>query len=437
MAETNLHQLVRLRALPVREAPERVDREAHTIFGVSCAQAVEALGHGLLLDRVTLDQLADHGNRAPKGIKSRFTHPGLSSDGLGKMLGRLKDFRVEDDKVLADLHLSALAFKSPDGNLGDYVMGLAEDEPEAFGMSVVVDGEAVWVLDDGYEVPVGDTRERPKRAVADKPALRIVQFVACDAVDEPAANRDGLFSAHLWATNKWAESAFGEIDNYLARQGVTVDKAFEVALRYFDARGVKLQKLEVGMAEEAEVAVAEETQVEAPPVEAQEETDVTQEEAAALQAQMAAKETALAEAEKRLAEIEGALAEANERIAAMEAEARSERFRALAAGWVGDTARHVDLLERLAGGGGEDGEAVRFYREQQDAVAAQVKTGSLLKELGHDQELAGGSAAEKLEGEAKRLMASDAALTYAQAIERAAARNPQLYTEHISEMRGR
>ena len=52
-----------------------------------------------------------------------YTHPGLSADGLGKFLGRIHKLRREGDKVYGDLHLSALAFKSPtDGNLGDYIL---------------------------------------------------------------------------------------------------------------------------------------------------------------------------------------------------------------------------------------------------------------------------------------------------------------------------
>ena len=62
-----------------------VDREARMIHGVSVAQAVEALGHELVLDSVTLDQLVACGNARTRGVKSRFTHPGLSADGLGPL----------------------------------------------------------------------------------------------------------------------------------------------------------------------------------------------------------------------------------------------------------------------------------------------------------------------------------------------------------------
>ena len=108
----------------------QVDSEERVLRGVSLLQAVEALGHGMMVDETTLDQVVALGNGLEKGVKCRFTHPGLSSDGLGKFLGRIRQLRRDGDKVLGDLHLSALAFKSPtDGNLGDYILERAQEDP--------------------------------------------------------------------------------------------------------------------------------------------------------------------------------------------------------------------------------------------------------------------------------------------------------------------
>lgn len=228
------------RMRPARGAG-RVDREQRVIYGVSCAQAVEALGHGMELDAVTLAQIVDAGNGTWSGLKSRYTHPGLSSNGMGKFLGRLRSFRVEGDKALADLHLSESAFKSPDGNLGDYVLDLAGEDPEAFGMSIVFDMDRlVWVLADGEERDAkGD---RPEEAVSKYPVVRIKKLAACDVVDEPAANRDGMFSSALWGTNVLAAEMYTLIDNEIGRLGVTPERALEFALSYFDARGLNLRK---------------------------------------------------------------------------------------------------------------------------------------------------------------------------------------------------
>ena len=187
-----------------------VDRDTHTIHGASAMQAVEALGHRLMVDQVSLQQFADIANSKPSGLKSRFTHPGLSADGLGKLLGRMRNFRVTGDRVIGDLHLAESAARSPHGNLRDYVETLAEEDPAAFGMSVVVDGYGAWVLSDGSEQP--DDGVRPEGARDKHPALRIVETYAVDAVDEPAANRDGLFAAFSRTTNELAAQVYAVLD---------------------------------------------------------------------------------------------------------------------------------------------------------------------------------------------------------------------------------
>jgi hypothetical protein len=233
---------VQFRSLPAFGL-ERVDWDNRRINGVSLAQAVPALGHAVTLDGVTLDQIAAEGNVKKRGVKSRFTHPGLSSDGLGKHLGRIKDLRVEGDKVLGDLHLSELASKSPDGDLAAYVMGLAEEDPEAFGMSIVGSGRYVYLDEDGNEREEEDLEEKgvPEGVL---PVLRLDTLSACDVVDEPAANRDGMFSASLWASNKMSEEAFGDIDGFLERYNVSPEKAQEFATKYFNARGVNEMAVE-------------------------------------------------------------------------------------------------------------------------------------------------------------------------------------------------
>lgn len=191
--------------------PVRVDREAHVLYGVSAMQAVEALGHRLMVDRLTLEQFVDLANSKAHGLKSRFTHPGLSADGLGKHLGRIRNFRIEGDKALGDLYLSETAAKSPHGDLREYVESLADEDPEAFGLSVVVDGYGAWQLADGSEQEDDDTG-KPRDAVGRYPALRVTEAYAVDAVDEPAANRDGLFGAFSGTTSELAARVYGLLD---------------------------------------------------------------------------------------------------------------------------------------------------------------------------------------------------------------------------------
>lgn len=422
--------ITRLRTLPTKSEGAAVDREARVIRGVSCAQAVEALGHGLMLDSTTLSQLAELGNAAKKGVKSRFTHPGLSSDGLGKYLGRLRDFRVEDDKTLADLYLSDLASKSPDGDLASYVMDMAADEPDMFGLSVVIDVDAVWQRADGSEIPVEEKGEdgrfkrnkRPDDATTKLPLARVKQFVACDVVDEPAANRDGMFSASLWSTNQLSEQMFGDLDALLAEHGIEPEKAFEFALKYFNARSVNLG--EFAMADErSEVAQVDTVDLSA-----------LQEEMATMRAALAESLEAQQDAQIQANAYRESLDASNERVAALETAARNKRFADLSAEWFGTG--HDAILVGLAEAFGEDSEQFGAYVQQQNAVAEQVMTSELLKERGSSRSGDTLTASDLLESKAQELMEADASLTHAQAVAQVADRNPDLYIRYKAEKRG-
>lgn len=408
----------RFRSLPVKSNQLRVDRDQRVIFGVSAAQAVEALGHGVMLDEKSLDQLVNMGNASQRGIKSRFTHPGMSADGLGKYLGRLRDFRREGDKAIADLHLSGLASKSPSGDLGAYVMDMATNEPDMFGMSVVIDMDRVWRLADGSERPYYDdgTESAPKDALDQLPVARIKQFVACDAVDEPAANRDGLFSSALWHTNQDAEQAFAQLDDVLQEWGVSTEKAYDVALKYFNARGVKVQR---GVKMEDNKTA--------------EQLATLQAQLNAMQEQLAAKEAAEAEANARAEQMTAALDASNARIAKMEADAQQSRFRALAAGWTGETEGHVELLTQLADGSGEDSKAFRFYVEQQNAVAAQLSESKLFEEVGTSRQTDNDASAVAKVNRLASAKAKEAGVTLGAAMQQVFSEQPDLYRAYVAE----
>ena len=161
------------------------------ILGVSIATTGEALGHRLMFDETSLSKLLQLGNSKPTGIKSRYTHPDFFTDGMGKYLGRFKNFRVVGSKLLADLQISKTAHSSPNGDIGRYVLDLAKEDPTAFGASVVVDLDRVWLTKDGQELPAGGGR--PASAVGQYPVARITTLYAADLVDEPALNPSGLF----------------------------------------------------------------------------------------------------------------------------------------------------------------------------------------------------------------------------------------------------
>jgi HK97 family phage prohead protease len=158
--------------------PVVVDRKNRIIRGYVVAELgpFKTPGRGQF-DSQSLDQIVRLYADKPKGLKSRFTHPSLSSDGLGSFLGRSRNAYRDGNKVRADLHLAESAFTGPKGNLGGYVMDLAEEDSDALSSSLVLKTDKVEVTDD---------RGRPK---SDKngdplpPIWRPVELHASDVVD--------------------------------------------------------------------------------------------------------------------------------------------------------------------------------------------------------------------------------------------------------------
>lgn len=172
------------------------DSGAGLIARFSVITRGEALGHEMWIDRDFLHQTAEAINAtATQGIKSRFTHPGLSGDGLGRFLGRVKDGRVIGSQVFADLHISETAHDTPDGDLGTFVMDLAEKEPDMFGTSIVFsrneDDELAFISEhkDKRGRFVSPDRNNAQNFVH----ARLEELRADDVVDEPAANPHGMF----------------------------------------------------------------------------------------------------------------------------------------------------------------------------------------------------------------------------------------------------
>lgn len=176
-----------LKALRGLSSAARVDRVRNVISGVSVIQ-VGPLNEGdarpWIIDATTAKQVVSMGNASPKGLKARWTHPGMSNDGLGTFLGRWKKFRLSDDgaTVLADLHVSRLAMKG-ENSRGEYVLDMAEQEPDAFGVSIF---------------PVTNRTEMESLENEDGlQPMRLRKLVAADVVDEPAATRGGFFGGQL------------------------------------------------------------------------------------------------------------------------------------------------------------------------------------------------------------------------------------------------
>jgi hypothetical protein len=143
-----------------------VDREKEVIYGYVVAQEgpFKSEGRGEF-DREALETIVRLMAAAPNGIKSRFTHPDMSGDGIGSFLGRAKlpwidrlaardsEGELRTDPVFcvrADLHLDPSAHKAPKGNgvdLADYLMTICESDPDAVSTSLVLQTEEEYRID--------------------------------------------------------------------------------------------------------------------------------------------------------------------------------------------------------------------------------------------------------------------------------------------------
>lgn len=190
----------RLRRASLREGEVETNREggdfgAGMIEGVAVITRGEALGHRAWVDSYAVNQVVEFGKASPAGIKSRFAHPGLSSDGIGRALGRLKNFRGDGEVARADLHFFETAKNTPEGDLASYVMDLVDEDPGAAGLSIVFEHDEGE--EDRFYVGNEDKEGRFVSPDADNKQnyyhIRLAELRGGDVVDEPAANPTGMF----------------------------------------------------------------------------------------------------------------------------------------------------------------------------------------------------------------------------------------------------
>lgn len=157
-------------------ADKRVDREKGIIHGVALCSIGAAKGHGVLCDATTLKQMRDCANTYGSGLRVMF-NPSTFDHGEASIAGLVpKDsFRIEKGKFVGDLHIT----KSYSHK--DYILDLAETQPDTFGLSVEFSGTSEEI-------------EKVKYARCD-------EIYAVTIVDQPAANVSGLFSAKDDETN--------------------------------------------------------------------------------------------------------------------------------------------------------------------------------------------------------------------------------------------
>lgn len=156
-----------------------VDRENGILKNTCIAQFGENKNDSFF-DELFLADIVKLGNQAD-GIKSRFGHPNMCGNSFGTFIGRYKNFSIQNNDVFADLHLDPITKKTQVEGKGimmfDYIVDMAESNPDMFGNSIHIYSEC-------YEKEIDG-----KKQILHK----LDKFKACDLVDDPAAT-DALFS---------------------------------------------------------------------------------------------------------------------------------------------------------------------------------------------------------------------------------------------------
>ena len=145
-----------------------IDAQTGIIRGVSLITKGPALGHGVMIDDKTLQQVKSAAEQYSGGLKVKLDHSG----GAGDIVGYIDTLRIEGEKLLGDLHLLET---SPHRG---YILEIAERIPDTFGLSIAFSG--------------------PSEKSADKLTTlqRCSEIYSVDLVSEPAANA-GLFARKL------------------------------------------------------------------------------------------------------------------------------------------------------------------------------------------------------------------------------------------------
>lgn len=150
-----------------------------------------------------LEDLVKFANKSKDGILSNYGH---NWNNLGKRLGRMHNFRLEGEKVLADLKIFKSADLSP-GNekLGQYVLSLVEEDDKAIMNSIHFKEDYFYQLDsNNQEIKVwywddetGWINSNPELGKI-YPKFEKLKYV--DVVDEGAVT-DSMFSSSEMLNN--------------------------------------------------------------------------------------------------------------------------------------------------------------------------------------------------------------------------------------------
>lgn len=157
-------------ASPASLATSKVDEIKGVVAGVAVITVGPALGHGVLVDATTLEQVKACAEQFAGGLKVKMDHYSAVSE----IVGYLHGFRIDGDVLRADLYLLESAPARA------YVLEIAQKIPDTFGLSIAFSGI--------------DERIAGTRPEEDIVLARCSEIYSADLVDDPAANPSGLFS---------------------------------------------------------------------------------------------------------------------------------------------------------------------------------------------------------------------------------------------------
>jgi hypothetical protein len=150
--------------------------EDNVVKGVSIITVGEALGHGVMVTKDTLQDVVD--NFPKSGVKVKADHEG----GVADIVGTMKNPRIDGEQVRGDLKLLKKH------SLYEQFLEMINEMASNFGLSIAFEGHV--------EDPSGEDDERGLPAM---PTVRCDEVWSVDLVTDPAANPAGLFARILTA----------------------------------------------------------------------------------------------------------------------------------------------------------------------------------------------------------------------------------------------
>jgi DNA-binding transcriptional MerR regulator len=172
--------------IPADFAEGKIDKEKGIIYGVSVISTPEAKGHGIKIDRATIESFA--AAVEGKTVKAYYTHDD-DNEALDT-IGIWKNFQIveagEFVKLTADFE-ALESWREHHSSQFDALFEMAEKAPEAFGVSAEFTARQVF-----YEE--GEEKEYSGQEEVDEVFARAVEVQAFSIVAQPAANPTGLFS---------------------------------------------------------------------------------------------------------------------------------------------------------------------------------------------------------------------------------------------------